>query len=210
MNLVIAITGASGSLYAKSFLRLLARYVPGESALVVSEAAIRVYQGEQSVQLHSPEDLLAHAFEGISPEEHKHGFTIFDTQDIGAPPASGSAPYQGMVIIPSSMRTLASIAAGISDDLIGRAADVMLKERRPLVLVPRETPYSLIHLQNMTRITEAGGIILPASPGFYHRPESLEALGDFIAARALRLVGGPHTLGPVWDGDGLFMRERGE
>jgi flavin prenyltransferase len=123
---------------------------------------------------------------------------LFDALDRGATPASGSAPSRGMVICPCSMGTLASIAAGVSRNLVERAADVALKERRPLVLVPRETPLSLVHLRNMTALTEAGATILPAAPGFYHRPRSVDDLVDFVVARILDHLGISHAIGRRW------------
>jgi 4-hydroxy-3-polyprenylbenzoate decarboxylase len=123
---------------------------------------------------------------------------FYADDDRGATPASGSAPSRGMVICPCSMGTLASIAQGTTRSLIERAADVVLKERRRLVLVPRETPYSAIHLENMLRLTHAGAVILPASPGFYHRPSRIEELVDFVVARVLSQLDVPHTLGPRW------------
>jgi 4-hydroxy-3-polyprenylbenzoate decarboxylase len=123
---------------------------------------------------------------------------IYDAGDRGATPASGSAASRGMVVCPCSMGTLASIAAGVSRNLVERAADVALKERRPLILVPRETPLSLIHLENMTRLTRAGATILPAAPGFYHQPRSIEDLIDFVVARILDHLGIEHGLGRRW------------
>jgi 4-hydroxy-3-polyprenylbenzoate decarboxylase len=128
--------------------------------------------------------------------------TVYDDADRGAGPASGSAKTAGMVICPCSMGTLASIAAGTSRSLVERAADVTLKERRPLVLVPRETPLSAIHLENMLRLTRAGAVVLPASPGFYHRPASIAELVDFVVARVLDHLGVENTLAPRWGESG--------
>jgi 4-hydroxy-3-polyprenylbenzoate decarboxylase len=123
--------------------------------------------------------------------------------DRGAAPASGSALSSGMVVCPCSMGTVAAIAAGTSRSLVERAADVALKERRPLVLVPRETPLSVIHLENMLRVTRAGAVVLPASPGFYHRPASIADLVDFVVARVLDHLRVPHGLGQRWSGGEL-------
>jgi len=136
---------------------------------------------------------------------------LYDALDRGATPASGSAPSRGMVVCPCSMGTLASIAAGTSRNLVERAADVALKERRPLILVPRETPLSLIHLENMTRLTRAGATIMPAAPGFYNRPQSIEELVDFVAARVLDHLGVEHSVGRRWrSGEVEAEREAGE
>ena len=123
---------------------------------------------------------------------------VFGREDWMAPVASGSNPADAMAVCPCSMGTLGAIAAGLADNLIERAADVMLKERRPLVLVPRETPLSAIHLENMTRLAHAGAVILPPSPGFYTRPQSVEAIVDFIVARVLDHLGVPHALTQRW------------
>jgi 4-hydroxy-3-polyprenylbenzoate decarboxylase len=131
--------------------------------------------------------------------------TVFDDGDRGARPASGSARNAGMVICPCSMGTVAAIAAGTSRSLVERAADVALKERRPLVLVPRETPLSAIHLENMLRVTRAGAVVLPAAPGFYHRPSTIAELVDFVVARVLDHLGVEHAVGHRWGeepGDG--------
>jgi flavin prenyltransferase len=127
--------------------------------------------------------------------------TIFDDADRGAAPASGSALNAGMVVCPCSMGTLSAIAAGSSRSLVERAADVALKERRPLILVPRETPLSAIHLENMLRVTRAGAVVMPAAPGFYHRPRGIDDLVDFMVARIMDHLGVPHALVPRW-GDG--------
>src|SRR5690606_24390874 len=133
---------------------------------------------------------------------------LYDDKDRGATPASGSAPSRGMVVCPCSMGTLASIAHGMSRSLIERSADVCLKERRPLILVPRETPYSAIHLENMLHLHRAGATILPASPGFYHRPTSIADLVDFVVGRILAHLGLEIRLGPVWQ-SGEIERGRG-
>jgi 4-hydroxy-3-polyprenylbenzoate decarboxylase len=124
--------------------------------------------------------------------------TLFDDDDRGAAPASGSARNRGMVICPCSMGTISAISQGTSRSLVERAADVALKERRRLVLVPRETPYSAIHLENMLRLTHAGAVVLPASPGFYHRPTRVEELVDFVVARVLDHLDVAHSLGHRW------------
>ncbi|HXI20099.1 MAG TPA: UbiX family flavin prenyltransferase, partial [Gemmatimonadales bacterium] len=126
--------------------------------------------------------------------------TVFPEDDRGARPASGSAPSAGMVICPCSMGTLAAIATGASRSLTERAADVTLKERRPLILVPRETPLSLIHLRNLVSVTEAGAVVLPAAPGFYHRPTRVAELVDFIVQRVLDHLRLELEIAPRWQG----------
>jgi 4-hydroxy-3-polyprenylbenzoate decarboxylase len=123
---------------------------------------------------------------------------VFGRDDWMAPIASGSNPADAMVVCPCTMGAVGAIAAGLADNLIERAADVMLKERKPLVLVPRETPLSLIHLENLAALARAGAVILPPSPGFYHQPRSVEDLVDFVVARILDLCGVAHSLGPRW------------
>ena len=184
----LGITGASGAPYAVRLLRALNE---GGIAvrLLVSGYGWRLLQEEAGI---AGEEGLRAATGDWSQ------VTLYDTTDRGATPASGSAPSRGMVVCPCSMGTLASIAAGTSRNLIERAADVALKERRTLVLVPRETPLSLVHLENMTRLTRAGAIILPAAPGFYHRPRSIDDLIDFVVARILDHLGVPHALGRRW------------
>ena len=182
------ITGASGAPYAVRLLRAL-----NESGtpvrLIVSGYGLRLLAEESGID---GIDGLRAATGDWSRVE------LYDSLDRGATPASGSAPSAGMVVCPCSMGTLASIAAGTSRNLVERAADVALKERRPLILVPRETPLSLIHLENMTRLTRAGATIMPAAPGFYHRPRSIEDLVDFVAARILDHLGVEHGLGTRW------------
>jgi len=134
---------------------------------------------------------------------------VFGREDWMAPVASGSNPADAMAVCPCSMGTLGAIAGGLADNLIERAADVMLKERRPLVLVPRETPLSAIHLENMLRLARAGAVILPPAPGFYTRPQSVADLTDFVVARVLDQLGVAHALGPRWGEDRLVPPERG-
>jgi flavin prenyltransferase len=184
----LGITGASGAPYA---VRLLRALNDGGTAvrLIVSGYGLRLLEEEAGI---AGLDGLRAATGDWSRVE------LYDALDRGATPASGSAPSRGMVVCPCSMGTLASIAAGTSRNLVERAADVALKERRPLVLVPRETPLSLVHLENMTRLTRAGATILPASPGFYHRPRSVDDLVDFVVARVLDHLGVEHGIGRRW------------
>jgi len=126
---------------------------------------------------------------------------VYDDRDRGAAPASGSSLSAGMVICPCSMGTISAIAVGASRSLVERAADVVLKERRRLIVVPRETPYSAIHLENMLTLTRAGAVVMPASPGFYHRPSSVDDLVAFVVARILDHLGVEHDLVPRWGGE---------
>lgn len=172
MKIVIAITAASGALYARLTLeRLLAAPEVSEIALVCSARA---------------RDVMAHE-RVVLPEDAR--IRTFANDDLFAPPASGSARYDAMIIVPSTVGTVGRVAAGTAQSLIERAADVMLKERRRLVFVVRETPLSLIHLRNMTTLTEAGAVILPASPSFYAAPQDIGALCGTVADRAVALLG---------------------
>jgi 4-hydroxy-3-polyprenylbenzoate decarboxylase len=193
LPVVFGITGASGAPYAVRLLHALnAARVPVR--LIVSAYGWRLLEEESGI---ADRDALREATGDWSRVE------LFDSLNRGATPASGSAPSRGMVICPCSMGTLASIAAGTSRNLVERAADVALKERRRLVLVPRETPLSLIHLENMTRLTRAGAVVLPAAPGFYHRPQSIADLVDFVVARILDHLGVDNHLAPRWrEGEG--------
>jgi 4-hydroxy-3-polyprenylbenzoate decarboxylase len=191
--LVVAVTGASGAPYAVRLLQALA--AAGRPMwLIVSSHGWRLFQTETEVD--SAESLRR----VVGGAAWDATVTVFDDGDRGAAPASGSARTSGMVIVPCSMGTVAAVAAGTSRSLIERAADVTLKERRKLVLVPRETPLSAIHLQNMLRVTRAGAVVLPAAPGFYHRPSSIEALVDFVVARVLDQLDIPQTLAARWTG----------
>ena len=185
---VFGITGASGAPYAVRLLR----------ALNDSGTAVRLIVSGYGLRLLAEETEI----DGIDALRAATGdwsrVELYDSLDRGATPASGSAPSRGMVICPCSMGTLASIAAGTSRNLVERAADVALKERRTLILVPRETPFSLIHLENMTRLTRAGATILPAAPGFYNRPKTIADLVDFVVARVLDHLGVEHALGRRW------------
>ncbi len=173
-KIVIAITGASGSIYAKVLLNKLniLKDQIEAAGVIISENAKQVWKYE------------------LGDESYNEiQFRIYEKNDFTAPFASGSASYNTMIICPCSMGTLARIASGISNDLVTRAADVILKERRKLILVIRDTPYSLIHINNMKTITEAGGIICPASPSFYSGPADFNALAATVIDRVLDLAG---------------------
>ena len=183
--LIVALTGASGTIYGVRLLQVL-KELGVETHGIVTSAAVANLKLEMSLN-----------------EEHldKLCTKMYDERDIGANLASGSFLTQGMVIIPCSTRTLAGVAHGLSDNLVLRAAEVCLKERRKLVLVQRETPLSLIHLRNMVSAAEAGAIILPAMPGFYHRPNDIQALVDHVVGKVLDAFAIQHSLFRRWTGE---------
>lgn len=172
-KLLVGITGASGSIYALYFLEVL-RSLKVPLEIIITDAGKFVFQHELKRPWQSLKEFTKNVY-----EEH----------EISAPPASGSAFYKGMVIIPCSMGTLAGIATGQARNLLLRAADVMLKERKPLLLVVRETPLNLIHLQNMVECTKAGAVIFPAMPAFYHHPKTLEELISYFVRRIIQFLG---------------------
>jgi 4-hydroxy-3-polyprenylbenzoate decarboxylase len=182
-KLVLGISGASGAPYAKRLLEHLRGSAASHVEIVLSRTAEQVWAHEC----------------GGNPREL--GYPVYDGRDYAAPFASGSARYDAMLVLPASMSAIARIAHGVSDDLLTRAADVMLKERKPLVLVPREAPYSSIHLENMLGVTRAGAIVLPASPSFYGRPATLEQAMDTVLARVLDHLGIEHELSRRWGRD---------
>ena len=192
--IVVGITGASGAPYA---VRLLQQLVGAHRpvSLIVSKYGMRLLETESGI---SSTDELRNA---VGKDGWDSCVETFSNEDRGAPPASGSALTAGMIVCPCSMGTLSAIAVGASRSLIERAADVTLKERRKLVLVPRETPLSAIHLGNMLRLTRAGAVVMPASPGFYHRPQKISDLVDFVVARMLDQLGVEQTLVKRWEGD---------
>jgi len=188
---VVAITGASGAPYAVRLVEVLARNsVP--VWLIVTSHGWRLLAAETGI---SDEGELRAATGGDWST-----ITRYSDDDRGATPASGSARTAGMVICPCSMGTVAALAGGTSRSLVERAGDVALKERRKLILVPRETPLSLIHLRNLVTVTEAGAIVLPAAPGFYHRPERIDQLVDFIVQRVLDHLDLGVEIAPRWQG----------
>ena len=184
-RLVVAITGATGAVYGVRLLQLLQPMAEVETHLIVSDAAVLTLHQEMGMQRRDVEALA-----DVVHRQH----------NIGASIASGSFQSAGMVIAPCSMKTLASVAHGLSDNLIARAADVVLKERRRLVLMVRETPFNLAHLRNMTAVTEMGGIVFPPLPGFYHQPQSIAEMVDHTVARVIDLFGIEHALAPRWQG----------
>ena len=193
----LALTGASGMPYG---LRLLECLLAAgcRVQLLYSQAAQVVARQEMGVELPSrPADAKA-ALLARLPAVDPEKLSVFGREEWFAPVASGSNPPDAMVVCPCSMGTLAAIAQGLADNLIERAADVVLKEGRKLVLVPRETPFSAIHLENMLRLARAGAVIVPPSPGFYHHPQTVADLVDFVVARILDQLAVPHTLMQRW------------
>ena len=188
---VLAITGASGAPYAVRLLQqLVALQVP--TWLIVSSHGFRLLATESDIpDLHS---LRAH----VGADAFDACVTVYDDNDRGAAPASGSARWSGMVVCPCSMGTVSAIAHGTSRSLVVRAADVALKERRKLILVPRETPLSLIHLENLTQVTRAGATVIPAAPGFYHKPKTIDDMVNHLAGRILDQLGIDNTLFTRW------------
>jgi len=184
-RLVVAITGASGALYGVRLLEQLRKSDRVETHLMISDAA--------ALNLHHELDIKRKDIETLASVVHS-------VRDIGACVASGSFHTDGMVIAPCSMKTLASVAHGMCDNLITRAADVMLKERRRLVLMVRETPFNLAHLRNMTAVTEMGGIIFPPLPALYQRPQTVSDMVDHTVGRVLDLLSIEQTLAPEWTG----------
>lgn len=187
-RIIVAITGASGAIYGVRLLQVL--------------QGLRESAGVESHLLMSPAGLMnvQHELHMAREEVEALAHVVHNVRDIGATIASGSFAAEAMVVAPCSMKTLAAVAHGLSDNLIARAADVTLKERRRLILMVRETPLNLAHLRNMTAVTEMGGIVFPPVPGFYQRPKTIDDLVDHTVGRVLDLLGLPQTLAPGWPG----------
>lgn len=184
-RLIVAITGATGAVYGVRLLQVLRDTPAVETHLILSDAGVLNLHQEMELK-RKDVDALAHV--------------VHNVRDIGASIASGSFQSEGMIVAPCSMKTLAAVAHGLSDNLITRAADVILKERRRLTLMVRETPFNLAHLRNMTMATEMGAIVYPPLPSFYHRPTTVAEMVDHTVGRVLDLHGIAHTLGPRWNG----------
>lgn len=196
-SVALAVTGASGAIYAtRTLAALMARGFHVE--LVVSDYGRRLLRDELGEQ--AAVERLSQFLTGRYGDLGSGTFTLLSNRDLGATLASGSHGCRAMAIVPCSMKTLAGVAHGLSRNLVERAADVMLKERRPLVIVPRETPMSLPQLRNMVLCAEAGAIMLPAMPAFYQLPRSLDDLADFMAGKILGALGIDHDLYPAWTG----------
>jgi len=194
----VAITGASGALYAVRTVAALLE-LGCELDLVVSDYGRRLLRDELGEEA-ALERLMLYLEQKYGPGVGRGRFDVLSNRDLGATIASGSRPTKGMIIVPCSMKSLAGVANGLSRNLVERAADVMLKERKPLVLVPRETPMSLPQLRNMVLCAEAGAIVLPAMPGFYHLPKTLDDLADFLAGKILSVLGLDQQLCGDWTG----------
>lgn len=200
MELTVAITGASGSVYAQRTLQLLAAGGEVETInLILSGTAATVAQVELGVNLKDATAARINEWLGLSADSKL--IRLWRLDNLAAKPSSGSHRQAGMIVVPCSMGTLGAIAGGAGTNLIHRAADVCLKEGRKLVLVPRETPYNAIHLENMLRLARAGARILPASPGFYHRPETIGDLVDHLCFRILDQFGLSHSDKTKWTGE---------
>lgn len=194
-NIIVGITGASGVIYGQRFLQILSRK-NYNIHLLISDAAALVIQHELGVNLDRNRPDIVH-FLGYTTDN----VTYHNNSDIGATIASSRYPVKAMVIVPCSMNTLCSVAHGISNNLIQRAASVTIKEGRKLVVVPRETPLSSIHLEAMLKLSSIGACILPAMPGFYHSPKTIDDQVNFIVARILDVLRIKHTLIPEWHGE---------
>ncbi|MEO6394269.1 MAG: flavin prenyltransferase UbiX [Pyrinomonadaceae bacterium] len=200
MELTVAITGASGAIYAqRTLIHLAASGTLERINLIMSGAARTVAQVELGANLRDPDARAINEWLGLAEDSAIVRFHRLD--NLAAKPASGSHPQSGMIIVPCSMGTMGAIASGAGTNLIHRAADVTLKEGRKLVIVPRETPFNQIHIENMLRLSQAGARILPASPGFYHRPKTIIELVDHLVFRILDQFGVPHSTATQWKGD---------
>jgi 4-hydroxy-3-polyprenylbenzoate decarboxylase len=193
-HFVVAITGASGAVYG---LRLIDELLRSDQrvSLLLTTAGRQVLHHETGLEW--AEEIKQRR---VQVQEHFASIAIdcLDNNDFFAGGASGSAAADAMIVVPCSMGTAGRIAAGLSSNLLERVADVMLKERRPLLLAPRETPFSTVHLENLLRLSRAGAVILPAMPGFYHQPDSIEALVDFVVGKLLDQLDVPHDLFKRW------------
>ncbi len=200
MELTVGITGASGTIYAYRTLQLLAASGAVETInLIMSDVVPIVAQVEMGANLKETNAEKINEWLGLEKDSKIIRFWRLD--NLAAKPASGSNKQAGMIIVPCSMGTLGAIASGAGTNLIHRAADVTLKERRKLILVPRETPYNAIHLENMLKLARIGATVLPASPGFYHRPKSISELVDHLCFRILDQFGIPHSRKTQWTGE---------
>lgn len=197
-RIVVGISGASGTVYGTRLVEKLAA-LEWKVELLVTHSAWRVLQGEAGRAGIGPSTPLSEWL-NVSATEAQRLLRIHNIRDIAAPMASGTFRAHAMIIMPCSMKTVAALAHGYSDNLMTRCADCFLKERRPLLVVPRETPLSLIHLRNLTLLAEAGALIVPAMPAFYHKPGTIADLVDFMVMKVLDLAGIEHGFGWEWKG----------
>jgi len=196
-SFIVAVTGASGALYAERFLNALVGHVPTID-VIFSQTAAKVVRYELADEPRPEISLI----ELLGRDRNKfENIRVHNAQDFFAPMASGSSSGKRMVVVPCSMGTMGRIANGVSSNLIERTADVVLKERGRLVICPRETPFNLIHLNNMQTLIQSGAHIVPAMPGFYQKPKSLNDIIDFMAGKLLEAFDLPHSLYPAWQSD---------
>lgn len=206
MELTVAVTGASGTIYAQRTLQLLAESGAVETInLIVSDVVPIVAQVELGANLKNPDQKKINQWLGL-PEDSKL-IRFWQLNNLAAKPSSGSNKQVGMIVVPCSMGTLGAIASGAGTNLIHRAADVCLKENRKLVLVPRETPFNQIHLENMLRVARAGATILAASPSFYHKPKTIDDLVNHVCYRILDQFDVPHSKKTQWTGNEVSPEE---
>ncbi|MBX7062522.1 MAG: UbiX family flavin prenyltransferase [Pyrinomonadaceae bacterium] len=204
MELTLAITGASGAIYARRTLQLLAASGNVETInLIISSTAAIVAQLELGADIKNADAAKMNAWLGLDPGSKL--IRVWRLDNFAAKPSSGSYKQAGMIVVPCSMGTLGAIASGAGTNLIHRSADVCLKEGRKLVLVPRETPFNAIHLENMLRLSNAGARILPASPSFYHKPATIEELVDHVCYRILDQFDIPHSSASSWTGEEIEL-----
>ncbi|RLF48537.1 MAG: hypothetical protein DRN20_04375 [Thermoplasmata archaeon] len=184
MRILVGITGASGALYATNFIKHASR-LGHEIHVIPSSTGIFILKHELGIDV---------------DELKKYCKTLYSNDDLTAPPSSGTSGYEAMVIVPCTLSTMCKVSQGIGDNLICRAATVMLKEQRKLVLVVRDTPLSTVHIRCMLGLAEAGAVVLPASPAFYHKPHNINDLADYISAKIFDALGIKHDIGIHWEG----------
>ncbi|HZO08543.1 MAG TPA: flavin prenyltransferase UbiX [Myxococcota bacterium] len=204
----LGITGASGHAYAERLLRALVA-AGHEVDVSVTEAGCKVLAHELGIDAGTRGELLARALPGWIGAQAAKSVRAHPCDAVEAPPSSGTALVGGAILCPCSMGTLARVSAGFSSNLVERAADVALKEGRKLVLVPRETPLSVVHLENLLRLARLGAVILPAMPGFYHHPESLDDLVGHVVGKILDRLGVENSVGARWEGTSAPLGDRG-